>query len=178
MVSAVIAQDNPLHREAARDDARRTKEATLATLEERRHWWILQGRFILVTVALERGQASSDDIHERLTLPDEIDPTCLGSVPTMLARAGIIKRIGYIPTSRKTAKSRPLSLWEIADREAAQRYLAQHSAQQSVGVASIEQIELTEPVQVAKDVNQIAIDRPALISRPTVQGSLFDEETC
>ena len=124
MVSTDASASNPLRRDAKRNEGKRLKSDIQSELEARRGYWIEQGRRALLTVALERGAASTDDVHEHVTLPDDIGPCCLGCIPRKLAKTGVIKREGYVPTSRKEAKNRPVSLWIIKDRDAALRYLA------------------------------------------------------
>jgi hypothetical protein len=96
------------------------------------------------------GQATADDVRDALDLPEGIDPVCLGAVPIALARAGIVRRVGYVPTCRPDAHARPVSLWALADRAAAVRWLADH------------------PDRPDDDADQDGPDRPA------AQGMLFD----
>ncbi len=98
----------------------------LAMLADRRDLCVLRGRRALLTALLATGEATDDDVRDTLTLPGGIDPVCLGAVPGALARAGIIRRVGYVPTCRPDAHARPVSVWTLADRAAAVRWLADH----------------------------------------------------
>jgi hypothetical protein len=107
--------------ERRRDDAH-------ALLEVRRATYLLLARRALLTALLERGTATADDVRDAVELPEDIDPVCLGAVPTALARAGIIERVGYVATRRPDAHARPLTLWGLRDRDAAIQWLADHPA--------------------------------------------------
>ena len=102
------------------------KADALATLVERRAVYVRRGQRALLTALLAGGSATADDVRDAVDLPRGIDPVCLGAVPTALARARIIYRDGYAPTSRPTAHARPVSLWRLSDRNKALRWLADH----------------------------------------------------
>lgn len=84
---------------------------------------IRRGQRVLLLTLLDRGTATADDVRAGIDLPDGIDPVCLGAVPTALARAGIIRRAGYVETTRPVAHARPVSVWVIADHAAAVAWL-------------------------------------------------------
>lgn len=108
------------------DDGEARKIAALDLLVDRRDLIVLRGRRALLTALLAVGEATADDVRDLVDLPAGIDPVCLGAVPSVLARAGIIFRIGYSPTCRPDAHARPVSVWRLADRAAAVRWLADH----------------------------------------------------
>lgn len=120
--------------EPARDDARRAgrregerrRDVARSMLETRRERVIQRARRVLLTVLLIRGEATMDDVRDAVTLPAGVDPVCLGCVPGPLARAGIIRAAGSVRTSRPTAHARPLTVWRLVDRDAAERWLAEH----------------------------------------------------
>lgn len=118
-MSAALTDPGRAVGEARRDEA-------LALLANRRDLYVLRGRRALLTAVLAVGQATADDVRDALELPADIDPVCLGAVPVALARAGIVRRVGYVPTCRPDAHARPVSLWALADRAAAIRWLADH----------------------------------------------------
>ncbi len=95
-------------------------------LAHRRDFYVLRGRRALLVALLGTGEATADDVRDGLDLPAGIDPVCLGAVPLALVRAGIIRRAGYAPTCRPMAHARPVSVWTLADREAAERWLRNH----------------------------------------------------
>jgi hypothetical protein len=103
------------------------KANALALLADRREGVVRRAQRALLTVLLEAGSATADDVRELVELPPGVGPKCFGAVPLPLARAGIIYREGYAPTSRPTAHARPLSVWRLADRNKALRWLADHS---------------------------------------------------
>jgi hypothetical protein len=107
-------------------EGERRKQDAFATLTANREAVIRRAQRALLTVLLETGSATADDVRKLVELPLGIGPKCFGAVPLPLARAGIIFRDGYTPTSRPTAHARPLSIWRLADREAALRWLADH----------------------------------------------------
>jgi len=100
-----------------------------ALLETRREVYVLRGRRALLAVLLEHGEATADDVRRAVALPDDIDPVCFGVVPGSLARAGIIERIGFATTTRPQAHARPVSVWRLANRDAALEWLARHPDQ-------------------------------------------------
>ncbi len=107
-------------------DGERRKLDALAMLADRRDLCVLRGRRALLTALLAAGEATADAVRDALDIPDGIDPVCLGAVPGALARAGIIRRLGYLPTCRPDAHARPVSVWTLADRAAAVQWLADH----------------------------------------------------
>lgn len=97
-----------------------------ALLEARREVYVLRGRRALLAALLASGDATADDVRDTVELPDEINPVCLGVVPGLLARAGIIERVGFAESRRPDAHARPVSVWRLADRAAALAWLAAH----------------------------------------------------
>ena len=169
MLLAPNGADNP--RRLGRREGRRRKDAAHALLEARRDRFITQARRELLGVALERhtvsvrGRATPDDVRERLTLPADIGPVCLGAVPKPLALAGIIRRVGFVTTSRLVAHARPVSVWELVDAHAARQWLANHPTP----------MLLTSPVDAA-ETSEAAPVANATESAATHQRSLFDGE--
>ncbi|MBC8355097.1 MAG: hypothetical protein H8E66_24230 [Planctomycetes bacterium] len=105
--------------ERRRDDAH-------TLLEARRDIIVRRGRRALLNALLEYGRATADDVRTGVELPDGIDPVCLGAVPGVLARTGIIERDGYVATRRADAHARPVSVWRLRDRAAAEQWLTLH----------------------------------------------------
>jgi hypothetical protein len=75
---------------------------------------------------LEHGTGTADDVRSAVTLPQGINPVCLGSVPSALARAGIIRRVGFAPCVRVERHAAPTSVWAIVDAAKAWVWLAEH----------------------------------------------------
>jgi hypothetical protein len=95
-------------------------------LEARREMFVNRGRRALLVKLLAEGLATADHVRRAVTLPKGIDPRCLGTVPGPLARAGIIRRAGFIPSDRAERHASIQSVWELADETAARRWLATH----------------------------------------------------
>ena len=60
-------------------------------------------------------------------VPAGINPKLYGAVPGPLARAGIIAADGFTKTSRPTAHARPITGWQLANRQKAERWLEVNS---------------------------------------------------
>ena len=102
------------------------RDAAHALLADRRAVYVRRGQRALLTALLVMDTATADEVRDAVDLPRGMDPVCLGAVPSALARAGIIRRVGYTPTCRPTAHARPVSVWTLADRAKALRWLADH----------------------------------------------------
>ncbi len=113
-------------RQDEREEGQHRRDSALATLEARRRIYVRRGRRGLLTTLLERGIATADDVRALVELPPDVAPVCLGAVPGMLARAGIIEREGYASTRRPDGHARPVSVWRLQDRRAAEQWLAEH----------------------------------------------------
>ena len=116
-----------------RNEGERRKQDILQTLAARREAYVNRGRRVLLARLLAHGQATADDVRRAVVLPDKIDPRCLGSVPGHLARAGIIRRVGFVPSDRKERHASTLSVWELLDADAARAWLAAHPDQPDDG---------------------------------------------
>lgn len=99
------------------------KDAALLLLEDTRFDLIQQARIALVKHLLTNATVTMDDIRCQVQLPVGINPVCFGSVPQKLAKDGIIRRAGYANTARPLGHSRPVSVWELADREKAEEWI-------------------------------------------------------
>lgn len=114
-------------REAERRTGAANRDAVLADLETGRALYLLRGRRALLTRLLSDGTATADDVYAAVKLPDDVDPRCLGGVPTLLAKAGIIRAAGYVTSKRPERNASPIHRWELANRAAAERWLAEHA---------------------------------------------------
>jgi hypothetical protein len=68
-------------------------------------------------------QATIDDVRRKVDCPDGVNPKNFGMVPTQLQADGIIVKVGHAYTERRVAHGRDVSLWRIADVEAARKRL-------------------------------------------------------
>jgi hypothetical protein len=109
-----------------RSDGERRRDAAHDLHRRYRDTLIRRAQRVLLRTLLERGTATADDVRAGIDLPAGVDPVCLGAVPTPLARAGIIRRLGYAETTRPCAHARPVSVWELVDRAAAEAWLIAH----------------------------------------------------
>jgi hypothetical protein len=107
-------------------EGERRKGDALALLADYREAVIRRAQRALLAVLLETGSATADHVRQHVNLPPGIGPKCFGAVPLPLARAGIIRADGYAKTCRPTAHARPLTVWLLADRAAAERWLTTH----------------------------------------------------
>jgi len=102
------------------------KRGALHLLKETRAPVIRRGQRFLLQRLLNRGVASIDDVRAVIDIPSGVNPKCLGAVPGALAKAGIIERAGYHNSDRPEAHARPVSVWRLVDREAAEQWLRDH----------------------------------------------------
>ncbi|HUE71431.1 MAG TPA: hypothetical protein VMP01_11155 [Pirellulaceae bacterium] len=119
-----MRSDDPRRDGAA--EGRRRKDAALSHLELRRAAFIRRARREFLHVLLARGSATSDDLRQRLELPEGIDPKVFGAVPGALAKAGIIAQDGFATTARPEAHARPVGIWKLVNRQLAEKWLAEN----------------------------------------------------
>ena len=111
---------------AGRQEGERLKLAAHAVLAARREALVRRGRRALLLALLTRATATADDVRIAVELPQGVGPRCLGAVPGELARAGLIRRVGYSPSTRPLAHARPVGVWQLLDSDRARRWLAAH----------------------------------------------------
>lgn len=112
-----------------RAEGERHKAEAFDHLESHREGYLTPARRAMLLRLLDVGTATADDVRENVTLPPGIDPTCFGAVPRPLAKAGIIRRTGFINTARPVAHARPVAVWELVDATKALIWLADHPDQ-------------------------------------------------
>ena len=111
---------------ADREEGERLKQLALDALSRSRSFHILRGRRALLGRLLDAGTGTADHVRKAIELPDGISPTCLGAVPGLLAKRGIIRSAGFVNSTRKESHARPTRVWELVDREAALQWLRDH----------------------------------------------------
>jgi hypothetical protein len=111
---------------AAGHEGERRKRKALTLLEARRRVYVRRGRRALLSQLLASGTATADDVRAAVELPRGIGPRCYGAVPTALAKAGLIRAVGYRPSERPEAHGRPVTIWQLADRGGALAWLRDH----------------------------------------------------
>lgn len=104
------------------------RDTALAILRARRADLIRSCTIAALRIALERGEVSADDVRAVVEIPDGMNPKCIGAVFLDLACDAIIRRVGFRKSARRVAHARQLSIWRIADRDAATARLAALSA--------------------------------------------------
>lgn len=111
---------------AALCEGERLRIDVLDALESRREVYVLRGRRALLDALLCSGTATADDVRDAVKLPPGINPKLFGAVPSALAKLGVIQQAGFVKTCRAVGHARPVAVWELADREAAVQWLADH----------------------------------------------------
>src|SRR5262245_29560534 len=104
-------------RQAGRREGECRKDAAHRRLEARRDVLVRRARRALLIHLLDAGTATADDVAESIGPGDpDIDPRWLGTVPGPLADAGIIRRAGFVTSTRPSRHASIISTWELADR--------------------------------------------------------------
>ncbi len=107
-------------------EGERRRDAALHLLSVLRERTVREAQRALLQVCLERGSATIDDVRDVVTIPDGVNPVCVGASPRPLAEAGLIRRLGYVTTRRPVAHARPVSLWGLTDFPGAADWLTTH----------------------------------------------------
>lgn len=113
-----------MDRNLERQEGERRKRDILDALAERREPYVKHGRRVLLETIFAKGTATADDVYRSMTLPKDIDPRCLGAVPTALARAKIIRRVDFVPSNRPKRNASTISVWKLKRPAAARAWLA------------------------------------------------------
>lgn len=120
----VAASDDNGRRGRTEGEAR--KRERHAMLRELRGVYVRRAQRVLLLRLLESETATADDVHESVELPPSIDPRCLGAVPGSLARAGIIRSLGYAKSARPERHASPIQVWTLTNQTAAVTWLAEN----------------------------------------------------
>ena len=102
------------------------KTVALHLLEAQRARLVLRGRRALLLHLLEHGTGTIDHVRAVVAIPPGVNPVAIGAVPGALAAAKIIRRETFAATGRATAHARPVTVWALADADAARNWLAAH----------------------------------------------------
>ncbi len=113
----------PVDNRTSEGEARR--DAALGLLRVHRAALIRRVTAAALRFVLAGGEVCADDVRCEIPIPPDVSPKCVGSVFRDLADAGILRRIGYRPSVRPIAHARPVSVWQLADRDAATVHLAE-----------------------------------------------------
>lgn len=77
--------------------------------------WLDAAKKAVIRKAAERDEFSADDARffcGHLVSPTH--PNAWGALLNTMARQGLIRRMGYIESSRPAARHRPVSVWKLA----------------------------------------------------------------
>lgn len=107
-------------------EGERRKDAAHLLIEARREWYLRASRRAMLSALLANGTATADDVRAAVELPDGVNPKAFGAVPGVLARTGIIRRVGFVPTERPEGHARHVSKWRLVDGPKAEAWLAAH----------------------------------------------------
>ena len=102
------------------------KQLAFTLFEANRELYLRAARRALLIVLMERGTGTINDVRRVLPVPSGINPKTLGAVPGALARARIIRAVGFEKTDRAIAHARHVSRWELVDPSKAIAWLAAH----------------------------------------------------
>lgn len=102
------------------------RDAALGFLRLRRADLVRQLTAAALRVALETGEVCADDVRALVPIPPDISPKLVGVVFRDLADGGILRRAGFRNSCRPAAHARPLSVWTLANRDAAAALVAAH----------------------------------------------------
>lgn len=112
-----------------RADGERRRDAAHLLLSIHRERLIRDAQRAYLRHLIDIGPATSDVIHQAITIPDGVRPTAIGAAVRMLAVAHLIVQTGQRQrTGRAVAHARDLPLWRIADIPAAEAWLIAHPA--------------------------------------------------
>ncbi len=100
------------------------KANALALLTERREAVIRRAQRTLLTALLECGLATADHVRAHVELPPGIAPRCFGTAPSPLAHTALFAPTATPRQGGTEAHARPVTVWRLADRAAAVRWLA------------------------------------------------------
>ncbi len=109
-----------------RVEGERRRDNALDLLSERREAVIRQAQRALLRLLLDRGTATADDVRSLVELPPGVNPKVFGAAPGALARLYIIEAAGFTPSCRPVAHARPVRVWQLIDRSAAEDWLRAH----------------------------------------------------
>lgn len=104
----------------------RRKDASLALLAMRRAGLMRRAQRALLRVLFDQERATVDDVRRLVQCPDGINPKAFGTMAGELARARIVEQDGFTKSTRPEAHARPVSVWRLINRAAAEEWLKTH----------------------------------------------------
>jgi len=79
-----------------------------------------------VSLALEAGTVTADDVRDAVPIAPNINPKVMGSAIRQLAVLNILRGGDYVRSRRRVAHCRPVRQWHLADAGRAVCWLAAH----------------------------------------------------
>ena len=86
-----------------------SKEEALELLEEKRSNFLSHCRQVALSVYLNRGEVTIDDVRRRVELPKDIDGRVFGAV----FNTADWEKVGYTTTKIKTSHRRPIGIFKL-----------------------------------------------------------------
>lgn len=125
---ALAPQDGePGELAAGRELGEARKVLALELLRARNPDRVRAAQVALIRFLCVNEEGTVEDLRAALGIPDREPARWLGAVAGELRRAGLIARAGWRETTRAVAHARPVSVWAVRDRAAAQRWLVAHA---------------------------------------------------
>lgn len=115
-----------LNRTAGIEEGERLRDLGLSVAERRRRRLARRWARRVVELALAGQKVTADDAHDELHLSDDIRHKWIGASFRALAVGGVIRRCGAEPSRRPVNHARLQSIWCLADRSVAERWLVDH----------------------------------------------------
>ncbi len=100
------------------------KLAAHALLTAHRAALLRRARRAFLGVLFVRGEGTIDDVRAVVPTPSGINPTAFGPFASELAYARIVEAAGFRKTTRPKGHARPVTVWRLIDRDAADAWLA------------------------------------------------------
>ena len=102
------------------------RDEALALLAATRPATIRRLQRAAVSLAIETGTLTADDIRDSVPIAPNINPKVMGSAIRQLAVAGILRGGEYVQSRRPIARRRPVRVWHLNDAGRAAEWLAAH----------------------------------------------------
>lgn len=114
---------NPTPSEGRRE-GRKLKDEALSLHERYSKRFVLTGRRLMLRLLMhEAASLTVDAVRARLPLPTGIDPKTYAAIPAGLAALKLIESTGFMESTRPEAHCRPVRIWRLKDRSAAELWL-------------------------------------------------------
>lgn len=109
----------PTDREQGRREGERLRDEAVARVERHRAIWVRLIQRAMVRHLMTCPTATTDDIRPVVDVPAEIGRAGWGAAVQGLVKARLVRRVGYVTSSRPSRHACPVVLWELAVEHAA-----------------------------------------------------------